>query len=154
MICLLPFVWLGHLCSFVVTEMLKEYGIFAFFVLDWSVHKLQPLLQVAPTASAGPPCGPSLASSVPVVEAKKPSSASKYSDKDTIVFMRDCIKSLEAELKYTKGQSDVWRHKAKMALEAEEYLLSQISDASEQLLGELFASPRAFWLCFVLVSHT
>ena len=79
-----------------------------------------------------------------MVEAKKPSSASKYSDKDTIVFMRDRIKSLEAELKYTKGQSDVWRHKAKMALEAEDYLLSQISDASEQLLGELFTSPRAF----------
>ena len=104
---------------------------------------MQPLLQVAANASAGPFCGPSVASSVPVVETRAPPSASKYSDKDTIVFMRDRIKSLEAELKYTKGQSDVWRHKAKVALEAEDYLLSQISDASEQLLGELFASPRA-----------
>ena len=57
--------------------------------------------------------------------------------------MSDRIKSLEEELKYVKGQSDVWKHKAKMAFEAEEYLLSQISDASEQLLGKLFASPRA-----------
>ena len=62
-------------------------------------------------------------------------------EKDTIAFMRDRIKSLEAELKYTKGQSDVWRNKAKMALEAEEYLLGQISDASEQLLGELSREP-------------
>ena len=98
----------------------------------------------ASVASAGPSCGPVLTSPVPVVETGRPSSTSRYSDKDTIVLMRDRIKSLEAELKYTKGQSDVWRHKAKMALEAEDYLLSQISDASEQLLGELFASPRAF----------
>ena len=79
-----------------------------------------------------------------MVGAERHSSTSKYSDKDTIVFLRDRIKSLEAELKCAKCLSDVWRHKAKMAFEAEEYLLSQISDASEQLLGELFVSPRAF----------
>ena len=45
--------------------------------------------------------------------------------------MRDRIKSLEADLKYVKGQSDVWKHKAKVALESKDYLLSQISDASE-----------------------
>ena len=78
-----------------------------------------------------------------MVESRAPPSARKCSDKDTIVFMRDRIKSLEAELKYTKGQSDVWRHKAKVALESEDYLLNQISDASEKLLGELFASPQA-----------
>ena len=113
----------------------------AYFVPDWLVHELQPLLQVAPTASAGPFCGPPVASSVPVVEARAPPFASKYSDKDTIVFMRDRIKSLETELKYAKGQADVWRHKAKMALGAEDYLLNQISDASEQLLGELSRAP-------------
>ena len=77
-------------------------------------------------------------SSDPATGPKRPALATSYSDKDTITFMRDRIKSLEAEMKYAKGQSDVWRNKAKMALEAEEYLLSQISDASEQLLGELF----------------
>ena len=104
---------------------------------------MQPLLQVADTTSAGQVFRPSVASPVPVVESRASPSARKYSDKDTIVFMRDRINSLEADLKYVKGQSDMWKHKAKVALESEDYLLSQINDASEQLLGELFASPRA-----------
>ena len=72
MIRLLPFVCCGHLFSFVATEMLKEHVFSSCFALDRPVHKLQPLLQVAPTASAGPPRGSPLSSLTPVVEAKNP----------------------------------------------------------------------------------
>ena len=91
---------------------------------------------------------------IPAVEPKKPASASSYSDKDTIVFMRDRIKSFEAELKYAKGHADVWRNKAKIALEAEEYLLSQISDASEQLLGELSCEPPSLLASWFLANYS
>ena len=41
-----------------------------------------------------------------------------------------------------------------MALEAEDYLLSQISDASEQLLGELSCDPPSLLAACFLASCT
>ena len=106
-------------------------------------------LQVAPSNSSGALRSPLPGPSAHVAKLKKPAPSSGYFDKDTISFMRDRIKSLEADLKYVKGQSDVWRNKARMALEAEEYLLSQIIDASEQLLGKLPCEPPIFFDCML-----
>ena len=106
-------------------------------------------LQVTPISSSSALRGPLLGPPPPVAELKRLASAASYLDKDTVSFMRDRIKSLEADLKCTKGQSDVWRNKAKMALENEDYLLSQISDASEQLLGKLPCEPPSFFGCML-----
>ena len=97
---------------------------------------MQPLLQVAPSSSSGPAAVP-----------KDSTPLAGLSEKETIAFMRDRIKSLEAELKSIKGYANVWKNKAKLALESEEYLLSQISDASEQLLGEPSCEPPSFLCC-------
>ena len=106
-------------------------------------------LQVTPISSSSTLRGPLPGPPPPVDELKRHASALSYPDKDAVSFMRDRIKSLKADLKCTKGQSDIWRNKAKMALENEEYLLSQISDASEQLLGKLPCEPPTFFDCML-----
>lgn len=62
--------------------------------------------------------------------------SSRDDDASAIAFMRDRLKSLDQELKTSKGFVDVWRNKAKRALEGEEFLLNEIKELNEQLLSE------------------
>lgn len=51
------------------------------------------------------------------------------------------IKQLESELKALKGHVDVFKSKAQLAAERENFLLEEISRASEDMLCKFFAKP-------------
>ena len=63
---------------------------------------------------------------------------------DTVVWLRDRLKSLEQKLKATQGVVDVWKSKTEKALERENFLMSEVKRIAEGMQCKLqFPAPES-----------
>ena len=78
-----------------------------------------------------------------------------------ITRLRDRVKELEQQLKSVQGFCDVWKSKAGRAAAREEFVLAEVNNASDDMIGRCcffgvvyvpISSPLSPFPCFDLVS--
>ena len=52
---------------------------------------------------------------------------------DSAACLRDRIKSLESDLKQLTGRADVWKRKAELAIESENFFVNKLKKLNDQL---------------------